>query len=245
MSDPKKNIESIIKDLEAGNKDPDKAWLEIKKLKESYVSNLTLHHPHIENPEQSWHSFIGRKFEKIIKSILNAYLKEISKIDKSFSTLRVLTDNEIKDKKNEVLFRKIAVKFGDYLLLPDTDLVVVDLNADDVWNSHVLAIISCKTSLRERIAQACYWKLKLLTSDVTKNIKVFLVTADNDQDFYIKSNLKNRINGKSRNRIIAEYELDGIYILRDDFKDEEESSKVKKYEKIFIDLIEIFNKKRG
>jgi hypothetical protein len=101
MSDPKKNIESIIKDLEAGNKDPDQAWLEIKKLKESYVSNLTLYHPHIENPEQSWH------------------------------------------------------------------------------------------------------------------------------------------------RIIAEYELDGIYILRDDFKYEEESSKVKKYEKIFIDLIEIFNKKRG
>jgi len=245
MNDPKKNIENIIRDLEAGNKDPNQAWLEIKDLKKSYVENLKTHHSHIKDPEQSWHSFIGRKFENIIKSILSAYLKEISKKDKSFSTLRVLTDNEIKDKKNEILFRKIAVKFGDYLLLPDTDLVVVDWNVDDVWNSDVLAIISCKTSLRERIAQACYWKLKLLASDVTKNIKVFLVTADNDQDFYIKSNLKNRINGKSRNRIIAEYELDGIYILRDDFEDEEENSKVKKYEKIFIDLIDIFNKKRG
>ena len=43
----------------------------------------------------------------------------------------------------------------------------------------------------------------------------------------------------SRNRIIAEYELDGIYIMRDDFKDEWESNKVKKYEKLLDDLINL------
>ncbi|MCL7391900.1 MAG: hypothetical protein LZ172_08140 [Thaumarchaeota archaeon] len=36
------------------------------------------------------------------------------------------------------------------------------------------------------MAQACYWKLKLLSSDITKNIRVFLVTTDND-DFSIKN----------------------------------------------------------
>lgn len=70
------------------------------------------------------------------------------------------------------------------MLLPDTDMVIANCNIEDPWRSEGLAIVSCKTSLRERIAQACYWKLKLLSSDTTKNVKVFLTTTDNDNDFF-------------------------------------------------------------
>lgn len=120
-------------------------------------------------------------------------------------------------------------------ILPDTDMAIVDFCPFDQGKSEIVAIISCKTSLRERIAQACYWKLKLLSSDATKNVRVFLATADNDDDFILKQDGQ-----KSRDRIIAEYELDGVYILRGDFKHEWESKKVKHYEKIFDDLIQIF-----
>jgi len=139
--------------------------------------------------------------------------------------------------------RKLAVKYGEYLLLPDTDMVIVSYVLKEPWQSEILAIISCKTSLRERIAQACYWKLKLLSSDVTRNVRVFLATADNDMDFTINSNRRESFNGKSRDRIIAEHELDGVYILREDFKEEWESAKVKRYERIFNDLNLIFRKK--
>jgi hypothetical protein len=114
-------------------------------------------------------------------------------------------------------------------------MAIVDFDSFNPWASEVIAIISCKTSLRERIAQACYWKLRLLSSDTTKNVRVFLATSDNDKEFSLKKNGK-----KSRDRIIAEYELDGIYILRGDFKHEWESSRVKQYEKIFEDLGKIF-----
>lgn len=136
----------------------------------------------------------------------------------------------------------MAVRYGEYLLLPDTDMAIVKIVDLEPWKSEIIAIISCKTSLRERIAQACYWKLKLLLSDVTKNIQVFLATADNDEDFSINKNKRKSFDGKSRDRIIAEYELDGIYILREDFKEKWESTRVKRYEKIVEDLVQLLQK---
>ena len=84
--------------------------------------------------------------------------------------------------------------------------------------------------------------MKFLASDVTKHIKIYLVTTDNDKDFFLNRRRREEYSGKSRNRIISEYELDGIYILREDFSEEMESEKVKKYEKIFDDLKRIFGK---
>ena len=145
----------------------------------------------------------------------------------------------------------MRVKKGDFLFLLnlDTDLLYGVFRATtegkvnivpEAWKSEIVGIISCKTSLRERIAQACYWKLELLSSDTTKNVRVFLATTDNDEDFVLKQN--RQYGGKSRNRIIAEYELDGIYILRGDFRHEWESNKVKQYEQIFDDLVKIFKR---
>lgn len=241
MSDPKRKVLKIIQQIEDGQVDPTKGWNEIKRLKEEYISNLSKHHPKIKSAEQSWHSFIGNKFEKLVNSTVRAYINKM-KEDETLKGLSVLTADEIE--KNEIISRKLAVRYGEYFLLPDTDLSIVDFNFEHSWDSTIVAIISCKTSLRERIAQACYWKLKLLSSDVTKDIKVFLATVDNDKDFIIDLRKKDRINGKSRNRIIAEYELDGVYILREDFKEEWESHKIKRYERIFNDLLEMFRKER-
>ncbi|MDI6840700.1 MAG: BsaWI family type II restriction enzyme [bacterium] len=243
MSDPKQKVLKIIQQIEKGEINPKEGWNEIKKLKDEYVTILTTHYPHLRSAEQSWHSFIGNKFERIVGSIIKAYVREVKENDEALKGLAVLTKDEIKKKKNEVIFRKLAVKYEKYLLLPDADLVIVDFNTDNTWKSTVIAIISCKTSLRERIAQACYWKLKLLSSNVTKNIKIFLATVDHDEDFDIDFTKRGRIDGKSRDRIISEYELDGVYILREDFKEEWGSEKIKRYERIFQDFSDIFKKR--
>lgn len=75
-----------------------------------------------------------------------------------------------------------------------------------------------------------------------RDTRVFLATTDNDEDFFLREKT-NRYAGKSRNRIIAEYELDGVYILREDFKKEWESSKIKRYESIFEDIVNILKKR--
>ncbi|MGC8896220.1 MAG: BsaWI family type II restriction enzyme [Candidatus Bathyarchaeia archaeon] len=228
MVNAKQKVETLILGLQKGNINPEKAWSEIKKLKELYVQQFS---------EQSWHKFIGDIFEKkLFYSIVKGYLTRLKSQNPEFKSLDVFTQSEIES--NEIIQRKLAVKYGKYLLLPDTDMAIVDYNFVEPWKSEILAIISCKTSLRERIAQAYYWKLKLLSADVTKNVHVFLATTDNDEDFFISE--KKRYDGMDRNRIIAEYELDGVYILREEFKKEWESNKVKRYEAIFDDLIRIF-----
>jgi type II restriction enzyme len=229
MSDAKETVDSLISKIEKGEIDPKEAWNKIKDLKELYVKQYS---------EQSWHVYIGNKFQQVVCSILKGYFRRLASQNPEFRSLSIFTETEVK--RNEIITRKLAVKYGEYLLLPDTDMAIVDHNFADPWKSEVLAIVSCKTSLRERIAQACYWKLKLLSSDITKNTHVFLATTDNDEDFFIRD--KTNYAGKSRNRIIAEYELDGVYILRDDFKPEWESSKVKRYDRMFEDLVRIFQK---
>ncbi|MEM3753592.1 MAG: BsaWI family type II restriction enzyme [Candidatus Bathyarchaeia archaeon] len=228
MVDVKQIIKNIIKRLEDGKISPKNAWDKIENLKELYVQQYS---------EQSWHKFIGDIFEKkLFYSIVKGYLTRLKSQNPAFRSLNVFTEKEIQN--NDIIQRKLAVKYGKYLLLPDADIAIVDYNFKEPWKSEVLAIISCKTSLRERIAQACYWKLKLLSADVTKNVRVFLATTDNDKDFFMSE--KKQYNGMSRNRIIAEYELDGVYILREGFKKEWESDKVKRYEAIFDDLVKIF-----
>jgi type II restriction enzyme len=240
MTNPKEKVLKIIKKIEKGGVNPIKGWNKIRKLKDEYVANLTKYYPKIKSAESSWHAFIGSKFEKTATSIIRQYVKEIKRTDKIFNGLTLLSENEVN--KHEVIKRKLTIDYGEYFLLPDIDLSLVDFNPESPWNSTILAIISCKTSLRERIAQSCYWKLKLLASKVTKNIKVFLASVDNDNDFLIDISKKDRVAGKTRNRIIAEYELDGVYIFRDDFKKEWESDKIKRYENILNDFVKMFKK---
>lgn len=195
QKDPRRKIDALINQIERGRIPPDRAWDAIQKLKDEYIEVLGKLHPD-KNWEQSWHKYIGDKFQKVIYSIIKGYLVKLKAQDKSFRKFEVLQESEIK--KNEIIFRKLAVKYEEYLLLPDTDMAIVKYADLEPWKSEVIAIISCKTSLRERIAQACYWKLKLLSSDVTKNIRIFLATTDNDEDFFLNKNRRESFNGKQR-----------------------------------------------
>lgn len=227
MSDVKSEIEEIISHIGDGVLSPYKVWDLIKELKNEYVEQYS---------EQSWHVYIGNKFQNVVHALIKSRLKELKNRDAGFDGFEILTGDDAK--KNSVIKRKISIEYGDFLLIPDVDSAIVWLDNKQPWESEVLAIISCKTSLRERIAQTCYWKLKLLSSDITKGIRLFLATTDNDNDFAIKSGTS-RYEGMTRNRLIAEYELNGVYILREDFKKDWESDKVKRFDQIFNDIIEI------
>ena len=227
MNDPKLKIEALIADIDAGKIAPALGMDSISRLKEEYIK---------QRNSQSWNSYIGKRFQGIIHAILKGYAKKIRSENPRFEGLAVLNENEVKN--NEVIMRKLVVKYGDFLLLPDVDSVLAWIDTNQPWESEIIAIVSCKTSLRERIAQSCYWKLKLLSSDITKGVYVFLATTDNDNDFILKDG-RERYQGMSRNRIISEHELDGVYILKADFRIDWESNKVKRFERIFDDIVEL------
>lgn len=170
---------------------------------------------------QSWNSWMGHNFEKLITNIVKDYVVSVD------PRIGITSDDELRSDKLAPILdrvrRNLEIFYKRYSILPDADIVIYDKST-----SGIIAILSCKSSLRERVAQAAYWKIKLLNSSVTSNILYFLVSTDNDGDFTTTGE------DIKRNRIIVEEgEIDGAYIFRDDVP---ESDKVKHFHKIFDDL---------
>lgn len=119
--------------------------------------------------------------------------------------------------------RNLLVDFGEFgHHLPDVDIIIFNPN-----NSEVIAVLSSKVTLRERIAQTAYWKLKLASDQITRHIKVYFITPDEDGTLNIKSPAK-------KGRAIVEVDLDGSYVLSE--ATIEESEKVKTFDKFIEDL---------
>ena len=170
--------------------------------------------------EQSWKAFKGKNFEKLIWRVIDGELG-------SSLNLCCIPGGKLGRKKLSPelgkVYRNLLVRYGQWSLLPDTDLVVYDPRT-----CQVVGIISCKITLRERIAQTAYWKLKLASDPLTMHIKGYFITADEDKDL-----VKGLNNPKvSRNRIMVEHELDGTYVLRE----VEESERVKSFPEFVKDI---------
>lgn len=181
----------------------------------------------VPDPEQSWKGFKGKNFEKLILHIIQSEL--------TTPDIKCIPGFWLSRKKLPVglskVYRNLLVRYGNYSLLPDVDIVVYEPSTSDVKG-----VISCKITLRERIAQTAYWKLKLVSDQATMHIKGYFVTTDEDGDLVqgLDSPVKA---GTARNRIIVEHELDGTYSLRD----VSESAKVKSFPNLIDDLRRLAN----
>lgn len=178
-----------------------------------------------KNPQQAWNSWSGKKLEDLLKYIIASY------IEGKYKWIGITSDGKLRSKKLssalDRIKRNVIIFYGKYGVVPDADIVIYDKR-----DNSVIVVLSIKASLRERVAQAAYWKLKLLSSKNTQKILYFLVSTDNDHDFDIVNE------ERSRDRIIVEFgELDGAWILNEI----QEGDKVKKFEHIFDDLDKIFN----
>jgi type II restriction enzyme len=182
-----------------------------------------LKHPTAMNDhEQSWRAWKGKNLEKLVLYMLK---KEIEQLG-----LRIVEGNKLERTSGQNLpkelgqvKRNLLVDFGEFgSHLPDVDIIVYDPKT-----FRVLAVISSKVTLRERIAQTGYWKIKLSRDDVTKHIKVFFVTPDEDNTLSVRKPAK-------KGRAIVEADTDGSYVMSQ--TPVEESSKVKMFDKFIEDL---------
>ncbi|RKU20142.1 DNA modification methylase [Candidatus Poribacteria bacterium] len=171
------------------------------------------------NHQQSWNNFKGNCFEKLLQHIITKSVEPFG--------LKVVNDKELKKKRlSEQLVavkRNLVIDYGKYgMHLPDADIVIYNPK-----KCRVIAVISCKTSLRERIAQTGYWKFKFWENEITKHIQVYLVTADTD-------NTLTKIEPFKKARAIVEIDLDGVYVLTKE--NLHESDKVKLFEHFIEDF---------
>ena len=168
---------------------------------------------------QGWVSTIGRNLEKVIEILIEDFCKEYN--------LKLTNDKILKKadlpEELDMVKRLILVNFGEYALLPDGDIIIYR-----IYNNQpkILSILSVKNSFRERYTETPYWKLKLSQNQITKDIKVFMITPDKDNEISFSQNPR-------KSRIVMEYELDGIYLAKDDF---DNSNKIKSINMLINDL---------
>jgi type II restriction enzyme len=122
---------------------------------------------------QSWVATIGGKLEKIVEILIEDFCKEYNL---SITNDKVLKRNNL-PKELDLVKRAILVDFGKYSLLPDGDIIIYKKTNG---LPKIIAILSVKNSFRERYTETPYWKLKLLQSEITKDIKVMMITPDKD-----------------------------------------------------------------
>lgn len=112
-----------------------------------------------------------------------------------------ISDRTNKNVKRESVVResvknKIKINFGGVTKLPDADIIVYD-------EENVECIISCKTSIRERVSQTLFWK-KMIEEQL--NVGFYFVTTDSDDEL-----------SKGRKwRPIIEDVMNATFILEDD-----------------------------
>ncbi len=180
----------------------------------------------LSDHEQSWRAFKGKNLEKLIMHIIKDQVESLG--------LKIISGNALERTNNanlssemSTIKRNLLIDYGEFgHHLPDVDLIIYGEGCK------ILATISSKVTLRERIAQTGYWKLKFLQDPVTKNIKVFFITPDEDGTLTVKKPTK-------KGRAIVEADTDGGYVMSD--KDVEESDKVKSFDKFIEDLRRIIN----
>ncbi|MBA7562512.1 hypothetical protein ES708_04164 [subsurface metagenome] len=149
--------------------------------------------------------------------------------------LRLVDGNTLERTKSENLSMELSMvkkhllvdygEFGSHL--PDVDIIIYNPET-----FKVTAVISSKVTLRERIAQTGYWKIKLSRDKATEHIRVYFITPDEDRTLTIKTPTK-------KGRAIVEVDTDGSYVMSETRV--EESEKVKMFDKFIEDLRRLVN----
>jgi len=192
----------------------------LKEAKELHKQDWLKHPTPSGDHEQSWRAFKGKNLEKLVQYIITEEVEALG--------LKVINGNKLeRTTKLSIelsrVKRNLAIDYGEFgLHLPDVDIIIYEPKS-----CNVLATISSKVTLRERIAQTGYWKLKLLQDETTKHIRVYFITPDEDRTLTHKRPIK-------KGRAIVEVDLDGSYVLTEETI--EESDKVKLFEHFIEDL---------
>jgi type II restriction enzyme len=172
--------------------------------------------------EQSWRAFKGKNLEKLIEYIISDEVRKLGLEIVNGNVLERTNSKNLTPTLSKVK-RNLLIDYGVYgSHLPDVDIIIYNPN-----NSNVIAVLSSKVTLRERIAQTGYWKIKLSSDKVTQHIKVYFITPDEDGTLEV-------LNPPKKGRAIVETDIDGSYVLCEN--DIEESEKVKMFDKFIDDL---------
>ncbi len=218
----KKNKEKVFSKIDDFFEEMKKVYLKEKTI-ELLNTGLTRDIAH-NKARQSWRTFVGHSLQKLLRLMLENLFEG--------TQIKFVKDSELKStdlsKEKDLVRRMLEIHFNEYSFLPDADIIVYkyDEKSEKV---RIYCVLSIKNSFRERGFETTYWKLKLNENKTTKHIKVFMITPDKDDEINVIEGKR----GPKKTRVILEYELDSIYMAREDF---EKTDKVKEIDDLFQDI---------
>lgn len=169
---------------------------------------------------KNWRTAKGSTFREKIRHIITEATKELA--------LKVISHYELENSSTpseelEDVRQYLTIDYGEFnSYLPNGDFIIYTAE-----KSRPIAVISCLVNLKNKIIEPAYWKHKLQTAENKASIKFYLITADLDKALKI-------VDVPKRERIMAEIDLDGTYVLT--AEELEESDKVKLFEHFIEDL---------
>ena len=132
---------------------------ELRKTLAKYYSNQ-------RSRDQAWKTCKGKLYEYAVFKYIEQIIRKNEELNKKFSI--VMGEDIIRYKDGFVIKNWSEI-------FPDVDLLIVKENKVEV-------IISCKTSLRERLTETAFWKRELERFETTRNIKIVLITTNKDDE---------------------------------------------------------------
>jgi hypothetical protein len=193
---------------EAGNS-PAQAWAQ---LKDDYIAQFRQRTPS-GDAEQSWKSASGKAFEDIV-------LQEFATQCGGLKGLRIAqwraTPASLKEPLSERLW--VRGEIQSVTAESNVDFVAYELDTSNA-PKRIIAVYSCKVSLRERFQQDLFWAERLRG----RGIRFCFITLDND-GVLIKAAATGDLTSKQASMSVAVY--DRIYLFCNE-------SEIQHYTRIF------------
>jgi len=188
---------------------PTQAWAQ---LKSEYIAQFRQRTPS-GDAEQSWKSASGKAFEEIV-------WQEFSAQCQGLKDLRVARWHEIPDSLKEPLSERLWVRGEIQAVTTESnvDFVAYETDASNIPR-RIIAVYSCKVSLRERFQQDLFWAERLRG----RGIRFCFITLDND-GVLTEAAATGDLTSKQARMSVAMY--DRIYLFC-------EESKIQHYTRIF------------
>ncbi len=218
------NVIELYKEMElTKGKDAYRYVSEVfEKIEGPYKENYLKGNPK-GNASQSWVKFKGDAFEKLLQYIITESIEDLG--------LKVVNGKELGNAELRSIKNNVIINYGRFEpILPDADIIIYKPE-----NFEVIAILSSKVSLRERITHTGYWKFKFLESQRTEHIRLYLITLDRDKHLTKRER-------PNKQRVIAETDLDGTYVLTKE--NLQESENVKLFEHFIEDFKKVIKQNR-
>ncbi len=124
--------------------------------------------------DQAWKSCKGYLYEYAVCKTIEYIFNVIPGLSQKLSVVHgSILGQDYSEYKDQITIRN----WTD--IIPDADFVIID-NEEKI----VKAIISCKTSIRERLTETAFWKREL----VNKEIQYIFITTDKDDEIKTDTN---------------------------------------------------------